>query len=187
VRVVPYALSKVAVLRRCFAVVDLLLLGVLRGAAAGCPPSPRPDSPRCTSPWLLTSACALAPGLLCSAGRLGRRAGHPDAADPVLPQCCSSARSSRTDDGAGRPVAQLRDVHRWSFEALGHTVGRGTPLAVRRIRARRRCCHLRNTFSRPVWQDGRSAGCTRCSFLATCAVLARKCGRRAPGGLRDDG
>jgi hypothetical protein len=77
--------------------------------------------------------------------------------------------------------------NRWGFEALGHTVGvqhlwrdGGSPLGPPLLAT------YGESFSRPVWQDWLIlAGFAVLFFVATCAVLARRCGRRSAAGLKD--
>lgn len=118
-RLGPYLAAKVALLLPMLAVVDLLLLGVLRGLdrLAG-------NLPQIYLTTLLASACALALGLLCSAA-----VSDVAQAGLLLPMLCFP---QVLFVGAILPVPVMAPVgrwlsyamsNRWAFEALGHSAG----------------------------------------------------------------
>jgi ABC-type multidrug transport system ATPase subunit len=180
--VVPYVLSKVAVLLPLLALVDLLLISVLRvldrlpalGGAAFA---------ELYVTVLLSSAGALTLGLLCSAA-------VSDAAQAtlMLPMLCFP---QVLFVGAILPVPVMAPVgrwlsyamsNRWGFEALGHTTGvvrlwrdGGSPLGPPLLAT------YGDSFARPVWQDWLIlAGFAVLFFVGTCVVSARRC-RKAAG------
>jgi hypothetical protein len=185
VGVVPYVVSKVAVLLPMLAAADLLLLGVLR-ALDRLPTLSWEAFGALYVTVLLASAAALALGLLCSAA-------VSDAAQAtlLLPMLCFP---QVLFVGAILPVPVMAPVgrwiswaisNRWCFEALGHTAGvehlwrdGGSPLGPPLLAS------YGDTFSRPVWQDWAIlAGFAVLFFLATCAVLAART-RRPPSRRR---
>jgi ABC-type multidrug transport system ATPase subunit len=178
--VVPYAVSKVAVLLPVLAAADLLLLAVLRGLDR-LPALPGSRFGALYVTVLLASVGALALGLLCSAA-------VSDAAQAtlLLPMLCFP---QVLFVGAILPVPVMAPVgrwlswamsNRWCFEALGHTVGvehlwrdGGSPLGPPLLAS------YGHTFSRPVWQDWSVlGGFAVLFFVGTCVVLAGKSGRR---------
>jgi ABC-type multidrug transport system ATPase subunit len=182
--VVPYVVSKAAVLLPLLALADLLLLGVLRGLDR-LPALPWSRFGALYVTVLLASAGALALGLLCSAA-----VSDATQATLMLPMLCFP---QVLFVGAILPVPVMAAVgrwvswamsNRWCFEALGHTIGvehlwrdGGSPLGPPLLAT------YGHTFSRPVWQDWVAlAGFAALFFVATCAVLAVKCGRRPSRG-----
>jgi hypothetical protein len=182
--VVPYVVSKAAVLLPLLALADLLLLGVLRGLDR-LPALPWSRFGALYVTVLLASAGALGLGLLCSAA-----VADATQATLMLPMLCFP---QVLFVGAILPVPVMAPVgrwvsfamsNRWCFEALGHTLGvehlwrdgkspLGPPLLAT----------YGNTFSRPVWVDWLIlAGFAVLFFAATCAVLAGK--HRRPGRAR---
>ena len=181
VRLVPYLLAKVAVLLPLLALVDLALLGVLRGIDR-LPPVGGADFAALYVTLLLSSAAALALGLLCSAA-------VSDAAQAtlMLPMLCFP---QVLFVGAILPVPAMAVggqwlsyamSNRWAFEGLGHTAGverlwreGGSPLGPPLLAT------YGDSFSRPVWVDWLVLGGFVVLFLsATWAVLARRDSRRA--------
>lgn len=180
VRLVPYLMGKVAVLLPLLALVDLALLGVLRGIDR-LPPVDGRDFAALYATLLLSSAAALALGLLCSAA-------VSDAAQAtlMLPMLCFP---QVLFVGAILPVPAMATggqwlsyamSNRWAFEALGHTAGverlwrdGGSPLGPPLLAT------YGDSFSRPVWVNWLVLGGFVVLFLgATWAVLARR-GSRA--------
>ncbi|MEU1679342.1 ATP-binding cassette domain-containing protein [Micromonospora zamorensis] len=176
VRLVPYLMGKVAVLLPLLALVDLALLGVLRGIDR-LPPVDGRDFAALYSTLLLSSAAALALGLLCSAA-------VSDAAQAtlMLPMLCFP---QVLFVGAILPVPAMATggqwlshamSNRWAFEALGHTAGveqlwrnGGSPLGPPLLAT------YGDSFSRPVWVNWLVLGGFVLLFLcATWAVLARR-------------
>ncbi|WP_328849662.1 ATP-binding cassette domain-containing protein [Micromonospora zamorensis] len=176
VRLVPYLMGKVAVLLPLLALVDLALLGVLRGIDR-LPPVGGRDFAALYATLLLSSAAALALGLLCSAG-------VSDAAQAtlMLPMLCFP---QVLFVGAILPVPAMATggqwlsyamSNRWAFEALGHTAGveqlwrnGGSPLGPPLLAT------YGDSFSRPVWVNWLVLGGFVLLFLcATWAVLARR-------------
>ncbi|WFF03889.1 ATP-binding cassette domain-containing protein [Micromonospora sp. WMMD964] len=176
VRLVPYLMGKVAVLLPLLALVDLALLGVLRGIDR-LPPVDGPDFAALYATLLLSSTAALALGLLCSAA-------VSDAAQAtlMLPMLCFP---QVLFVGAILPVPAMAVggqwlsyamSNRWAFEALGHTAGverlwrdGGSPLGPPLLAT------YGDSFSRPVWVNWLVLGGFVVLFLtATWAVLARK-------------
>ncbi|SCF09457.1 ATP-binding cassette domain-containing protein [Micromonospora saelicesensis] len=181
VRLVPYLLAKVAVLLPLLALVDLALLGVLRGMDR-LPPVGGADFAALYATLLLSSAAALALGLLCSAA-------VSDAAQAtlMLPMLCFP---QVLFVGAILPVPAMAVggqwlsyamQNRWAFEGLGHTAGverlwrdGGSPLGPPLLAT------YGDSFSRPVWVDWLVLGGFVLLFLgAAWAVLLRRDPRRA--------
>ncbi|MET8357651.1 ATP-binding cassette domain-containing protein [Micromonospora sp. NPDC005171] len=181
VRLAPYLLAKVAVLLPLLALVDLALLGVLRGMDR-LPPVGGADFAALYTTLLLSSAAALALGLLCSAA-------VSDAAQAtlMLPMLCFP---QVLFVGAILPVPAMAVggqwlshamSNRWAFEGLGHTAGverlwrdGGSPLGPPLLST------YGDSFSRPVWVDWLVLGGFVLLFLgAAWVVLARRDVRRA--------
>ncbi|MEV4718946.1 ATP-binding cassette domain-containing protein [Micromonospora noduli] len=181
VRLIPYLLAKVAVLLPLLALVDLALLGVLRGMDR-LPPVGGADFVALYATLLLSSAAALALGLLCSAA-------VSDAAQAtlMLPMLCFP---QVLFVGAILPVPAMAVggqwlsyamSNRWAFEGLGHTAGverlwrdGGSPLGPPLLAT------YGDSFSRPVWVDWLVLGGFVLLFLgAAWAVLLRRDPRRA--------
>ncbi|GAB3957244.1 ATP-binding cassette domain-containing protein [Micromonospora vulcania] len=181
VRLVPYLLAKVAVLLPLLALVDLALLGVLRGIDR-LPAVGGDDFAALYATLLLSSAAALALGLLCSAA-------VSDAAQAtlMLPMLCFP---QVLFVGAILPVPAMAVggqwlsyamSNRWAFEGLGHTAGverlwrdGGSPLGPPLLAT------YGDSFSRPVWVNWLVLGGFVLLFLgATWAVLVRRESRRA--------
>jgi ABC-type multidrug transport system ATPase subunit len=175
-RPVPYVLSKVAVLLPLLAVVDLLLLVVLR-ALDRLPAMAGPDFGSFYVTALLASACALALGLLCSAG-----VSDVAQASLMLPMLCFP---QVLFVGAILPVPVMATVgrglsygmsNRWSFEAFGRSAGLpelwrdgGSPLGPPLLES------YGNSFDRPVWHNWLIlAAFTLLFFVGTCVVVGRK-------------
>ncbi|MDG4837781.1 ATP-binding cassette domain-containing protein [Micromonospora sp. WMMD967] len=182
VRLVPYLMGKVAVLLPLLALVDLALLGVLRGIDR-LPPVDGRDFAALYATLLLSSTAALALGLLCSAA-------VSDAAQAtlMLPMLCFP---QVLFVGAILPVPAMAVggqwlsfamSNRWAFEALGHTAGverlwrdGGSPLGPPLLAT------YGDSFSRPVWVNWLVLGGFVVLFLsATWAVLARRDSRGNP-------
>ncbi|MCX5117733.1 ATP-binding cassette domain-containing protein [Micromonospora sp. NBC_00362] len=180
VRLVPYLLAKVAVLLPLLALVDLALLGVLRGMDR-LPPVGGADFAALYATLLLSSTAALALGLLCSAA-------VSDAAQAtlMLPMLCFP---QVLFVGAILPVPAMAVggqwlsyamSNRWAFEGLGHTAGverlwrdGGSPLGPPLLAT------YGDSFSRPVWVDWLVLGGFVLLFLgAAWAVLLRRDPRR---------
>ncbi|WP_330440738.1 ATP-binding cassette domain-containing protein [Micromonospora sp. NBC_00821] len=180
VRLVPYLLAKVAVLLPLLALVDLALLGVLRGMDR-LPPVGGADFAALYATLLLSSTAALALGLLCSAA-------VSDAAQAtlMLPMLCFP---QVLFVGAILPVPAMAIggqwlsyamSNRWAFEGLGHTAGverlwrdGGSPLGPPLLAT------YGDSFSRPVWVDWLVLGGFVLLFLgAAWAVLLRRDPRR---------
>jgi len=176
-RVVPYIGSKMAVLLPLLALVDLLLLVVLR-VLRRLPALPAGDFASVYLTALLTSVCALALGLLCSAA-----VSDVTQVGLVLPMLCFP---QVLFVGAILPVPAMAAVgrwlsyamsNRWSFEALGHSTGvvalwrdGGSPLGPPLLAT------YGDTFSRPVAVDWLIlAGFTVLFLIGTWVVLDRKC------------
>ncbi|MET8464268.1 ABC transporter permease, partial [Micromonospora zamorensis] len=176
VRLVPYLMGKLAVLLPLLALVDLALLGVLRGIDR-LPPVGGRDFAALYATLVLSSAAALALGLLCSAA-------VSDAAQAtlMLPMLCFP---QVLFVGAILPVPAMATggqwlsyamSNRWAFEALGHTAGveqlwrdGGSPLGPPLLAT------YGDSFSRPVWVNWLVLGGFVLLFLcATWAVLARR-------------
>ncbi|MFI5927679.1 ATP-binding cassette domain-containing protein [Micromonospora sp. NPDC051543] len=181
VRLLPYLMAKVAVLLPLLALVDLALLGVLRGMDR-LPPVGGGDFAALYATLLLSSAAALALGLLCSAA-------VSDAAQAtlMLPMLCFP---QVLFVGAILPVPAMADggrwlsyamSNRWAFEGLGHTAGverlwreGASPLGPPLLAT------YGDSFSRPVWVDWLVlGGFVLLSLAATWAVLVRREARRA--------
>ncbi|HKD96431.1 MAG TPA: ATP-binding cassette domain-containing protein [Micromonosporaceae bacterium] len=176
-RVVPYIGSKMAVLLPLLALVDLLLLVVLR-VLRRLPALSAGDFASVYLTALLTSVCALALGLLCSAA-----VSDVTQVGLVLPMLCFP---QVLFVGAILPVPAMAAVgrwlsyamsNRWSFEALGHSTGvvalwrdGGSPLGPPLLAT------YGDTFSRPVAVDWLIlAGFTVLFLIGTWVVLDRKC------------
>ncbi|WP_406067897.1 ATP-binding cassette domain-containing protein [Micromonospora sp. NBC_01638] len=176
VRLVPYLMGKVTVLLPLLALVDLALLGVLRGTDR-LPPVDGPEFAALYATLLLSSAAALALGLLCSAA-------VSDAAQAtlMLPMLCFP---QVLFVGAILPVPAMAVggqwlsyamSNRWAFEGLGHTAGverlwrdGNSPLGPPLLAT------YGDTFSRPVWVNWLVLGGFVVLFLgATWAVLVRR-------------
>ncbi|WP_327032038.1 ATP-binding cassette domain-containing protein [Micromonospora ureilytica] len=181
VRLAPYLMAKVAVLLPLLALVDLALLGVLRGMDR-LPPTGGAEFAALYVTLLLASAAALALGLLCSAA-------VSDAAQAtlMLPMLCFP---QVLFVGAILPVPAMAVgcqwisyamSNRWAFEGLGHTAGverlwrdDGSPLGPPLLAT------YGDSFSRPVWVDWLVLGGFVLLFLgAAWAVLVRREFRRA--------
>ena len=176
VRLVPYLLAKVAVLLPLLALVDLALLGVLRGMDR-LPPVGGADFAALYATLLLSSAAALALGLLCSAA-------VSDAAQAtlMLPMLCFpqvlfvGAILPVPAMAAGGQWLSYAMSNRWAFEGLGHTAGverlwrdGGSPLGPPLLAT------YGDSFSRPVWVDWLVLGGFVLLFLgAAWAVLLRR-------------
>ncbi|MEW2141906.1 ATP-binding cassette domain-containing protein [Micromonospora vinacea] len=181
VRLAPYLLAKVAVLLPLLALVDLALLGVLRGMDR-LPPVGGADFAALYTTLLLSSAAALALGLLCSAA-------VSDAAQAtlMLPMLCFpqvlfvGAILPVPAMAAGGQWLSYAMSNRWAFEGLGHTAGverlwrdGGSPLGPPLLAT------YGDSFSRPVWVDWLVLGGFVLLFLgAAWAVLVRRGSRRA--------
>ncbi|MEU4470602.1 ATP-binding cassette domain-containing protein [Micromonospora sp. NPDC023888] len=181
VRLLPYLMGKVAVLLPLLALVDLALLGVLRGIDR-LPPVDGTDFAALYATLLLSSAAALTLGLLCSAA-------VSDAAQAtlMLPMLCFP---QVLFVGAILPVPAMAVggqwlsfamSNRWAFEGLGHTAGverlwrdGGSPLGPPLLAT------YGDSFSRPVWVNWLVLGGFTVLFLvAAWAVLVRRDPRRA--------
>ncbi|MGK5740395.1 ATP-binding cassette domain-containing protein [Micromonospora sp. URMC 103] len=181
VRFAPYLLAKVTVLLPLLALVDLALLGVLR-ATDRLPPVDGPDFAALYATLLLSSAAALALGLLCSAA-------VSDAAQAtlMLPMLCFpqvlfvGAILPVPAMAAGGRWLSYAMSNRWAFEGLGHSAGverlwrdGASPLGPPLLAT------YGDSFSRPVWVNWLVLGGFALLFLAaTWAVLLRKASRRA--------
>ncbi|MFE9194052.1 ATP-binding cassette domain-containing protein [Micromonospora sp. NPDC007208] len=181
VRLLPYLLAKVAVLLPLLALVDLALLGVLRGMDR-LPPVGGADFAALYATLLLSSAAALALGLLCSAA-------VSDAAQAtlMLPMLCFpqvlfvGAILPVPAMAAGGQWLSYAMSNRWAFEGLGHTAGverlwrdGGSPLGPPLLAT------YGDSFSRPVWVDWLVLGGFVLLFLgAAWVVLLRRDPRRA--------
>jgi ABC-type multidrug transport system ATPase subunit len=180
-RPVPYVLSKVAVLLPLLALVDLLLLVVLR-VLDRLPALSATNFGAFYVTALLASVCALALGLLCSAS-----VSDVAQASLMLPMLCFP---QVLFVGAILPVPVMAAVgrwlsygmsNRWSFEAFGHSAGLvalwrdgGSPLGPPLLAS------YGDSFSRPVWQDWLIlSGFAALFFVGTCVVVRRKTVRRA--------
>ncbi|WP_329106758.1 ATP-binding cassette domain-containing protein [Micromonospora sp. NBC_01699] len=181
VRVGPYLLAKVAVLLPLLALVDLALLGVLRGidrlpAAGGA------AFAALYLTLLLSSAGALALGLLCSAS-------VADAAQAtlLLPMLCFpqvlfvGAILPVPEMAAGGRWLSYAMSNRWAFEGLGHTAeveriwhDGASPLGPPLLAS------YGDSFARPVWVNWVILGGFLVAFLgAAWTVLARRDSRGA--------
>ena len=175
--IVPYVLSKVAVLLPLLLLVTVVMLGILR-AADRLPAAGFGTYSSLTVTLLLDAAAALALGLLASAAVT-----DPTQATLALPMLCFPA---VLFSGAILPVPLMPTVGkiisypmstRWAFEGLAHDVGLnrlfgeggsklGPPLLAQ----------YGDSFSRAVWIDWAIMGGMGTLLLAgACAVLARKC------------
>jgi ABC-type multidrug transport system ATPase subunit len=169
----PYVASKVAVLLPLLALVDLLLLVVLRGLDR----LPATGFGQVYVTALLDSAGALTLGLLCSAA-----VSEVAQASLLLPMLCFP---QVLFVGAILPVPAMAVVgrllsyamsNRWAFEGLGHSVGvprlwrdGGSPLGPPLLAT------YGDSFARTVWVDWLLlAGFATLFLLATGAVVSRK-------------
>ncbi|MEU5911806.1 ATP-binding cassette domain-containing protein [Micromonospora sp. NPDC047527] len=181
VRLGPYLLAKVAVLLPLLALVDLALLGVLRGIDR-LPPVGGGDFAALYATLLLSSAAALALGLLCSAA-----ASDAAQATLMLPMLCFP---QVLFVGAILPVPAMAVggqwlsyamSNRWAFEGLGHTAGverlwrdGGSPLGPPLLAT------YGDSFAQPVWVNWLVLGGFVALFLAaTWVVLVWREARRA--------
>lgn len=153
-RIGSYVGSKVATILPLLAVVDVVLLAVLRGTRR-LPAADLHTVVVLSITAVLTSAAALALGLLVSAA-----VKHPAQAVLMLPLLCFP---QVLFVGAFLPVPAMAVVgrwlsyamsNRWSFEALGHSTGveplwrdGGSPLGPPLLAA------YQDTFARPIWLD----------------------------------
>ncbi|SIN41623.1 ATP-binding cassette domain-containing protein [Micromonospora cremea] len=181
VRLVPYLVAKVAVLLPLLALVDLALLGVLRGIDR-LPPVDGAGFAALYTTLLLSSAAALTLGLLCSAA-------VSDAAQAtlMLPMLCFpqvlfvGAILPVPAMAAGGQWLSYAMSNRWAFEGLGHTAGverlwrnGASPLGPPLLAT------YGDSFSRPVWVNWLVLGGFVVLFLgATWVVLVRRESRRA--------
>jgi ABC-type multidrug transport system ATPase subunit len=122
-RVAPYLAAKITVLLPVLAVVNLTMLGVLRGLDR-LPPLGASTYGRLLATLIVTSIAALTLGLLASAA-----VADPAQATLALPMLCFPAVLFA---GAVLPVPMMNAggraisvtvVARWAFEALGHDLG----------------------------------------------------------------
>jgi hypothetical protein len=179
-RLGPYLAAKVAMLLPPLALVDLLLLAVLR-VLDRLPALDAGAFAAFSLTALLASACALALGLLCSAS-----VSDVAQASLLLPMLCFP---QVLFVGAILPVPVMAPVgralsyamsNRWSFEALGHVAGLtalwrdgGSPLGPPLLAT------YGDTFARPPWQNWLIlAGMTLVFLVGAVLVLRRRCGRR---------
>jgi ABC-type multidrug transport system ATPase subunit len=182
VRPTAYLLSKVAVLLPLLAAIDAALLGVLR-ALDRLPALGPADLAATYLTLLLSSACALALGLLCSAA-----VADPAQATLLLPMLCFP---QVLFVGAILPVPLMATPgqwlsvamsNRWAFEGLGHSLGLpslwrdgASPLGPPLLSS------YGASFDRAAWVDWVILGGFTLAFaVATVAVLARRCTPRAP-------
>ncbi|RLP88938.1 ATP-binding cassette domain-containing protein [Micromonospora sp. BL4] len=181
VRLAPYLAAKVAVLLPLLALVDLALLGVLRGIDR-LPPVDGAGFAALYATLLLSSAAALTLGLLCSAA-------VSDAAQAtlMLPMLCFpqvlfvGAILPVPAMAAGGQWLSYAMSNRWAFEGLGHTAGverlwrdGASPLGPPLLAT------YGDSFSRPVWVNWLVLGGFVLLFLgATWVVLVRRESRRA--------
>ncbi|MFK3981415.1 ATP-binding cassette domain-containing protein [Micromonospora sp. NPDC050397] len=176
VRVGPYLSAKVAVLLPLLALVDLALLGVLRGIDR-LPPVGWGEFAALYATLLLSSAAALALGLLCSAS-------VADAAQAtlMLPMLCfpqvlfvGAILPVPVMATGGRWISHAMS-NRWAFEGLGHTAeleriwrDGASPLGPPLLAA------YGDSFARPVWVNWVILAGFLLAFLGvTWTVLARK-------------
>jgi ABC-type multidrug transport system ATPase subunit len=176
-RIVPYVLSKVAVLMPLLLLVIVVMLGILR-VADRLPAAGFGTYSSLALTLFLDASAALALGLLASAAVT-----DPTQATLALPMLCFPA---VLFSGAILPVPLMPVVGkilsysmptRWAFEGLAHDVGLvrlfgeggsnlGPPLLAQ----------YGDSFSHAVWIDWAiMAGMTALLVAGTCAVLARKC------------
>ncbi|MGW4462983.1 ATP-binding cassette domain-containing protein [Micromonospora sp. NPDC004704] len=176
VRVGPYLLAKVAVLLPLLALVDLALLGVLRGIDR-LPAAGGGAFAALYLTLLLSSAGALALGLLCSAS-------VADAAQAtlMLPMLCFpqvlfvGAILPVPEMAAGGRWLSYAMSNRWAFEGLGHTAeveriwrDGASPLGPPLLAS------YGDSFARPAWVDWLILTGFLVAFLAAAwTVLARK-------------
>ena len=176
VRPLAYLLSKVAVLMPLLAVVDLVLLGLLRVLDRLPALGPQGFGGLYLT-LLLATAAALGLGLLCSAA-----VSDASQATLALPMLCFP---QVLFVGAILPVPQMAPVgrwlsyamsNRWSFEALGH--GAALPDLLAHGRSSLGPALLASygdSFARPVAQNWCFLGGFTILFLAaTWAVLSRR-------------
>ncbi len=175
--IVPYVLSKVAVLMPLLLLVIVVMLGILR-AAERLPAAGFGTYSSLALTLFLAAAAALALGLLASAAVT-----DPTQATLALPMLCFPA---VLFSGAILPVPLMPTVGkvisypmptRWAFEGLAHDLGLsrlfgeggsnlGPPLLAQ----------YGDSFSNAVWIDWAIMGGMTALLLAgACAVLARKC------------
>jgi ABC-type multidrug transport system ATPase subunit len=178
----PYLISKVVVLLPLLAVIDLVLLALLRGLDR-LPAVGAQDFSVLYLTLLLATAAALALGLLCSAA-----VSDPAQAALALPMLCFP---QVLFVGAILPVPVMAPVgrwlsfamsNRWSFEGLGHTAGvaalwqhGSSPLGPPLLAS------YGDSFARPIGQNWIIlTGFTVFFLLAGRAVLQYRCqaGRR---------
>jgi ABC-type multidrug transport system ATPase subunit len=186
-RVGPYLLGKLAVLLPLLAVVDAIMLAVLR-ATDRLPAAGWATYGSLFVTLLLSSAAALALGLLASAA-----VAEPGQATMALPMLCFP---QVLFSGAILPVPIMAAVgrwlsypmsNRWTFEALGHGVDLntlwahgGSPLGPPLLAS------YGDTFGRPAqWDWAILAGFTLVLLSFTWAVIVRKCrGQQRSRGAR---
>ncbi|HKG42889.1 MAG TPA: ATP-binding cassette domain-containing protein [Gaiellaceae bacterium] len=176
-RIVPYVLSKVAVLMPLLLLVTVAMLGILR-AADRLPPAGLGTYSSLTVTLLLDAAAALALGLLASAAVT-----DPTQATLALPMLCFPAvlfsgaiLSVPLMPTVGKVISYPMPT-RWAFEGLTHDLGLnrlfaeggsdlGPPLLAQ----------YGDSFSQAVWIDWAIMGGMLALLLAgACGVLARKC------------
>jgi ABC-type multidrug transport system ATPase subunit len=181
-RIVPYVLSKVAVLMPLLLLVIVVMLGILR-AADRLPAVGFSTYGSLAITLVLAASAALALGLLASAAVT-----DPTQATLALPMLCFPAVLFA---GAILPVPLMPSIGkilsypmptRWAFEGLAHDLGLnhlfgaggsklGPPLLAQ----------YSDSFSHAVWIDWAiMAGMALLLLAGACAVLARKC--RTAGG-----
>ncbi len=178
-RVGPYVLSKLTLLLPVLAAADALLLAVLR-ALGRLPAAGWSEYGSLFTTTLLSSAAALALGLLCSAA-----VSEPGQATLLLPMLCFP---QVLFSGAFVPVPQMAwpgaaisfaMTNRWAYEALGSGVGLqdlwahgGAPLGPPLLAS------YGDSFGRPASLGWLILAGFTCVFLAgTCAVLTGRCRR----------
>jgi ABC-type multidrug transport system ATPase subunit len=150
----PYLLSKVVVLTPLLAVVDLLLLGLLR-VLDRLPAVGPPAFGQMYLSLLLATVAALGLGLLCSAS-----VSDASQAALALPMLCFP---QVLFVGAILPVPLMAPVgrwmsyamsNRWSFEALGHSADLpGLWTRTRSPLGRPLLADYGDSFARPIWQN----------------------------------
>ncbi len=176
-RIVPYVLSKVAVLMPLLLLVIVVMLGILR-AADRLPAAGFGTYSSLALTLFLDASAALALGLLASAAVT-----DPTQATLALPMLCfpavlfSGAILSVPLMPAVGKILSYSMPTRWAFEGLAHDVGLerlfaeggsklGPPLLAQ----------YGDSFSHAVWIDWAiMAGMTALLVAGACAVLARKC------------
>lgn len=176
-RVVPYVMSKVAVLLPLLAAVSVLMLGVLR-LLDRLPPAGLEVYAALAVTLLLSAAAAVALGLLASAA-----VSDPVQATIALPMLCFP---QVLFSGAILPVPVMATAgqvlsygmsDRWAFEGLGRALevdrvlGEGASALGPPLLAQ-----YGESFSRDIWVNWLIIGAMALLFLAgACVVLARKC------------